>query len=317
VTADFVGSDSKLYFPRDEMLYQYDRASQMVSGVHLSGHLNMGLSLRELTFDNQNNLYIANFSEGTAGLVKIAQDGTSVTNFFAKPADARYWGVTYGNDNYLYATEPNANAIRKIGLDGALVASFSDIRLNSPRGLAFDTKGNLLIANSGSRNLLIYDAGFNYLGELPLTSEVWGVAVRPNGAIYVSSGNQGDFINVYDDNYQIIARITHADLTEPAQMAFDDAGFLHSSSTNRPNIVVFDTANSHFLTIDLFDSSLGMAFDRHTADSFVLPASRVLPEPNGLVAWSIMGPAGLSIRLRRKARRPKAQTACVAGRFAT
>jgi hypothetical protein len=308
VVADFVDADSNLYFTSvtsGSKLFQYDRDSGTFNSFDFQNLVYRGLSLRELAFDNDNNLYLANFdtalgSETSIGILKVRQDGSDVSVLVSQTAaEEAYWGLTLGNDNFLYATDSRGNSIQKFSLDGMLVSSFSDARLLEPRGLAFDTKGNLLVANSAGRNVLVYDSSFNFVREIALTSQVWGISAKPTGSIYVSSGNQGDFINVYDADYNFVKSITNADLTEPAQAAFDQRGFLYSSSTNRSNIVVFDADDAYVETLsDTTGLTLGMAFDRSTAPDFVLP----VPEPS-FIRLTVLGHYLLVIRARSSRKR--------------
>ena len=294
VVAEFAGSNSHLFFTAGNRIYSYDRSTSALEYFDASG---LGdVSLRELAFDDDNNLYAACFGGSNVGILKFARDGQSVSNFVPKTSDEEYWGIAFDNSGDLYASQ--GDVIRKFDITGALLAELNDTRLDEPRGLAFDTQGHLLIANSGGSEVLIYDDTFNYLGEVSLTTHVWGIAVKPDGRVYVASGNQGNFINVYAASFSFLSTISHADLTEPAQVAFDDAGSLFASSTNLPKLVVFDASDDYSTSLNgAFPHSLGVAFDRITADPFVLPTAAV-PEVPGGITSVVVATAGVLYRRR-------------------
>ena len=194
VTADFVGENSRLFIKDNASgLYQYNRTTKEITSSLLAiydvdeSNFTYISGLREITFDDKNNMYIASYENSTSGIIKIGQNGNVMLDFVQKEPSEKYWGITYGNDNLLYVTESNSNKLRIFNLDGVLLSEYSDNRLNSPRGLAFDTKGNLIVCNSGAHSFLVYDSSFNFITEVVVSTlhEPSGVSVNPNGLIYI------------------------------------------------------------------------------------------------------------------------------------
>jgi sugar lactone lactonase YvrE len=91
-----------------------------------------------LAFDSRRNLYVADANNGR--ITKIAPDGT------ASPFAAGLgmtWGIAFDANENLYVAAQNR--IRKITPDGTNTVFAS---LGVPQGLAFDTKGDLFVADS-------------------------------------------------------------------------------------------------------------------------------------------------------------------------
>lgn len=288
VLADFVGADSKLFMSAEQRIYQYDRETNGLRYFSLGD--SSKYNVREIAFDSDNNMYLANHGISTIGIIKLSQDGGERTTLVTKARDEEYWGIAYGSDNHLYATETNSNKVKKFDLSGRLVQEFA---IAGPpfgaHGLAFDTRGNLLVTRHGG--FLVYDDSFRLIAERSLSGDTWGISVRSDGRIYVAGGNQNDRIHVFDADYSHIGDIDHADLREPAQLAFDEAGLLYSSSTNVPMFVVFDSSDGYARTVELSSSLIGMAFERSTAEPFVIPE----PSSMLLMGFALLG-ASLSGR---------------------
>ena len=119
----------------------------------------------------------------------------------------------------------------------ATVSIHAQIPLSTPQGLAFDSAGNLYVANYGTNQILIYNPALVQTGSI---SE--GLS-RPNKLAFDSLGNLyasnlGSYsITVYDPNgNQITSKTITNDVHRPEGVAVDSAGNVYVGN-NGPNQV--------------------------------------------------------------------------------
>jgi sugar lactone lactonase YvrE len=155
-----------------------------------------------LAFDSLGNLYCSLFISNK--IVKITSDG-SVSDFITtglnRPAHFRFDIV--GN---LYCSNSGANTILRISPNGnvtTFASSTSAQPLSDPRGLAFDSSGNLFVANYAGKYIRKYTITkiTTILSNFGDISKIWGNEdfdlVNPNsnqtnesGALSFSSSNE-------------------------------------------------------------------------------------------------------------------------------
>ncbi|MBS1532471.1 MAG: hypothetical protein JSU01_19365 [Bacteroidetes bacterium] len=190
--------------------------------------------------DAQGNIYISDAFNNR--IRKIAPDGTVTTvagngtagYVDADAADAEFYaphGLAIDASGNLFVADYGNNVIRKIGTDGTVstyagngVAAFVDgaalkvAAFNGPAGLAFDSKGNLFVADQNNNMIrkitptggVSLFAGARSGGYLNLTvdsaSGNWGAFAKPSGLVFDKNGN----LYVSDQNNSAIRQITPA-----------------------------------------------------------------------------------------------------------
>jgi sugar lactone lactonase YvrE len=164
-----------------------------------------------MALDGNGNLYVAN--AGTGGYIE-KYTSSGVGSVFASGVGYPV-GVAINGGN-LYVAQFNNNSIAKIGLGGGVASTFTATGLSSPQGIAFDSHGNLYVANSADGN-----AGSGYIEE------------------YNSSG---------------VGSVFASGLNFPYGLAFDGAGDLFASSRGTSGNEIYEfspTGAEKILTTDV------------------------------------------------------------------
>jgi predicted membrane-bound mannosyltransferase/DNA-binding beta-propeller fold protein YncE len=163
------------------------------------------------------------------------------------------------------------------------------VLLNAPRSLAFASDGSLYVADSRNHRVLHLDTQGNILHEwgtfadgvsVPIGdgtfNEPWGIAVGPDGSVYVTDtwnhrvekfSSTGRFIKAWGVFGQ---GETPESFYGPRGLAVDAEGRVYVTDTGNKRIVVFD-ADGNFITQfggagfepGLFDEPVGIAIDKN------------------------------------------------------
>lgn len=242
-----------------------------------------------LTIDSAGNLYVVDTQNHTVRTISPAGDVATLAGAppaspgaVDGPADQATFSspqaIALDSATNLWVADTFAHLIRKITPDGVVstiagtnkVSGTNDgvgntARFNQPRGLAFDTNGNLYVAdtvNSVIRRLApdgtvttIAGAGTNGVADGTNNSAQFnqprGIVVDTNGIVYVAdTGNQTiRRIQLIDTNWVVttilgaprtngIADGTNSDVrfNQPGEMAIDGAGTIYLADTGNHSI---------------------------------------------------------------------------------
>ncbi|MFB3778212.1 MAG: SMP-30/gluconolactonase/LRE family protein [Bryobacteraceae bacterium] len=136
----------------------------------------------------------------------------------------RFNDLEVAEDGTIYATHTGDQTseswrVYKITPKGEASVLVSGPPLNQPNGVAFDTKGNIVVVNIGSRDALTFSPG----GQLLLTEQAVdagndGVAILPDGTKYVSSVRQGSVSRIRPDQK---AELIASGIPSAASMTYD------------------------------------------------------------------------------------------------
>jgi predicted membrane-bound mannosyltransferase/DNA-binding beta-propeller fold protein YncE len=198
-----------------------------------------------------------------------------------------------------YGVAPASTEVLEDPTEGKFVSLFPDVvldslqtnplLLNAPRSLAFAKDGSMYVADSRNHRVLHLDVNGNILNEwgtyadgvnVPLENgtfnETWGIAVGPDGSVYVTDtwnhriqkfSADGRFIKAWGTFGQ---GETPESFYGPRGLAVDAEGRVYVVDTGNKRIVIFD-ADGNYITEfggagfdpGLFDEPVGIAVDKN------------------------------------------------------
>ncbi len=125
---------------------------------------------------------------------------------FAQPHD-----ITLSPDQrYLYVADNSNDRIAVLDpVSLALVGSFAKGEVSEPHDVVFQADGKLLVADTGNSRIAIYEvsgAKGRFVGEVTGDfTRPEGVAVHPNGRIYVTGASSGNIVAL--NNGKTVAKV--------------------------------------------------------------------------------------------------------------
>jgi len=132
--------------------------------------------------------------------------------------------VEVAADGTIYATQtggddPTSWRVYKVTPQGESSVFVSGPPLSRPNGIAFDPKGNIVVVNIGTSDILT----FSPAGQLVMTEQSTdpgndGLAILPDGTKYVSSVRQGTVARIRPGQK---AELIASGIPTPASMAYD------------------------------------------------------------------------------------------------
>ncbi len=181
------------------------------------------------------NLFVAN--QGSNEVVEVdISTGAIVGSFVTAGLGglSTPYGLTFGpNGNLFVTSEGNNSIIEYDGTTGALVGTFvtsGSGGLNGPRDCLFDQDDNLIVSSHDTDQLLRYDGSTGALigqfNDLQAPFQPWGLAMRPDGHIFVAEdamgGNASRVIEFFPDGryYRRFVRGENSGLTRNTGIAF-------------------------------------------------------------------------------------------------
>ncbi len=152
-------------------------------------------------------------SGAPAGSVTVTGMTTGVINDVEVAKDGTIYATQTGND------DPNSWKVFKVTAKGDSSVFASGPPLNRPNGVAFDPKGNIVVVNIGSADVLT----FSPAGQLLTTEQSTdpgndGLAILPDGTKFVSSVRQGTVARIRPGQK---AELIASGLPTPASMCYD------------------------------------------------------------------------------------------------
>ena len=261
-----------------------------------SSALNASLKTpRGLAFDPSGNLYIADSGNhrvakiGTDGNIStVAGTGTASTTGDGLAATAATLnapaGVAVGTSGNLYISEQSGNVVRKVNTSGVIstVAGTGTAgppdseqgialnqKLNGPQGLAFDSAGGLLIADSNNQRIR---------------------RLSPDGTIATVAGSGGPGGGSNGDG----GPATSASLRGPNAVQVDQAGNLYISDAS--NYIIRRVGTDGVISTVAGNGSNGYNGDGSPATAYSLNGtSAIVPAPSGCSVY-IADSSNLRIR---------------------
>jgi predicted membrane-bound mannosyltransferase/DNA-binding beta-propeller fold protein YncE len=270
----------------------------------------------------RNDLTIANWQPANTMRMYIRQDVASqIWNYGVVPAPGEVIIDPTEGKFILLASDQVVN-----------LAGQATISLNGPRALAFAEDGTFYVADSRNHRVLHLDQLGNVLHEWGsfadgvsietadgTFNEPWGIAVGPDGSVYVTDTwnhriekftSTGEFIRTW--GYFGQGEAPDA-FYGPRGLAVDGLGRVYVTDTGNKRIVVFD-ADGNFITQfggagfdpGLFDEPVGITIDRngtvYVVDTWNQRIQTFLPVDDGITLsfvpgqqWDVYGWFGQSL----------------------
>jgi len=221
---------------------------------------------RSIAAGHNDDLYVADSRNHR--ILHIASDG-SLINQWGSFADIlagdaplgtfnEPWGVAVGPDGSVYVTDTWNHRVQKFTKDGKPIKAWgqygqpvaeipeSASSLWGPRGIAVDAKGQVFVADTGNKRIVVFDKDGQYVTEFGSAGfdpgqfdEPVGVAIAPNGTVYVT--------DTWNQRVQAFAPNETGDFYTPT-IQWDVNGWFGQSLDNKPFIAV--GANEHVFITD-------------------------------------------------------------------
>ena len=197
--------------------------------------------------------------------------------------------------------------------------------MDSPRDVAIGPDGRIYVADSRNHRILIFtsegefidefgqfgasDYNTNVMAPNGTFNEPWGIAVGPDGIVYVADtwnnriqkfDSNGNFINLWGD---FGAAETAYDFWGPRAVAVDSAGNIFVSDTGNKRVVIFDSNGQNLgefggagMGVGQFDEPVGIEVDDegrvYIADTWNSRIQIMLPDADLLsysrnITWDV------------------------------
>ncbi len=184
-----------------------------------------------LVFDTSGNLFVA----GDHVISKITPGGT-VSHFADLPFSGGY-GITIDSSNNLYAADTSLGQIAKI-TPGGVVSPYGTA--SDPRGLTFDTNGNLYVVRGGTIGVIAPGGGAaTTYATLTGHTNLYGLAFDSAGYLYVSDLTSTALFKVAPGggSFSNFGNLSSG----PIGLAFDHNGLLYAAQPNDNKISTLST----------------------------------------------------------------------------
>ena len=237
-----------------------------------------------LAFDARGNLYDG--TESGREIIEFSPSGSQTT--FLNGSPGQLTGLAFGANGNLFASDWTEGEIAEFTPSG--VRTTIATGLYDPLGLAFNSAGDLFVANGGNPsgpNGAIYEFTPNGTRSTFATGLVYpeGLAFDASGDLFVTAGNS-QTSSVIDKFTPAGAESTFASgLAYAGGLAFDSTGNLYEADQGSGNVFEFSPNGTKSTFATGLDQPVFLAF--------------AVPEPSTLLLAAI-GMAGLTLMSRRR-----------------
>ena len=250
-----------------------------------------------LALDQSDNLYAAGMN-----IIQLNSSGTETAASYSPGTNQMFaFSLAFDSAGTLFAGDTSGNAIWKFNSAGGTGTVFATLGASAmPQGLAFDSAGNLYVANAGSDPVnpippTIEEFGTNGVGKVFASSGLnrpYGLAFDSAGNLYVA--NRGNnTIEVFDVS-GVGKVFADSGLDQPCGLAFGSDGDLYVANYGNGTIEKFISSGGVL-------SSVGTVFASGLANPEALVFESV-PEPSAGLLLGI-GLIGLLPLIRRRSPR--------------
>lgn len=210
--------------------------------------------------------------------------------------------------DYIYVSNSGNNTIEKFDSTGADLGVFTSSGLDNPNGVAFDSGGNLYVANyrsgragtiqkfdsNGNGTVFAdYDSGETVDGFY--WPGVWspvGLAFDRNGNLYVANSSLGT-IQEFDSTGK--GSLFASNVYEPTGLAFDSSGNLYVANDFASYITKFSPSGQRSIFAYTFSSRpFGLAIDSEDNLYVGLQDSNIIEKFNPSGVGSVFASTGLN-----------------------
>ncbi len=237
----------------------------------------------ELDADAQGNIYVPDTHNNV--VQKFDANGNFVLKFGSYGSGNgqldRPYGLGVDASGNVYVADTYNNRIVKFSGTGTHLATFGDTILNHPGAVKFDQSGNMYVTDIDNRRVVKFDANGNMLltfgsygtgnGQF---SDLRGIAIAPNGNVYVVDNNQANRVQVFNSNGVYLnqfgtAGTGNGQFKNPADLHFDSNGYLYVVEAHGNRVQKFDQSGNYLGQFASFGSGngqisypLGMTIDK-------------------------------------------------------
>jgi hypothetical protein len=233
------------------------------------------------------NLYVASNGDPSLGthIAELSPSGVLIPNSYGSTF-VTLEGIAADQHGNIFAGDFTFGGVAEFAKNGS-VTGFGDSTPDAPRGLAFDSQGNLYVANAN--NIMMFTPGG--VGSVFATTGInqpWGMAFDSHGNLFVA--NAGDNTIEEFTPGGVGSVFASTGLSTPKGLAFDSLGDLFVANYGNSTIEEFTPGGTGSLFATL-DSAAG-------APIYLAIGVSSVPEPSSLILL-VTGAAGVLWLVRR------------------